>query len=131
MKTLALSSHELAGNNAADVGNILNATGGKVKVIKIYIVPNLAVTAHASNVITTTFANDGNTLGVQTTDSDISGYAAHVEGTPIEVDLTATGDDLILEDGEVISVDVAAGGTGPAYAFQAVAQVERVRVGGD
>lgn len=130
MKTHTLSSHELSGTDAVDVGNIPNVFDEKLKVKEIWISPNLAVSAHDTNYITLTVKNNGgNTIATKTT--QVTGGAAHVEGTPQQMSITATGDDLIIEPGEVISLDVAKAGTGPAYAFQVFAQVELVRVGGD
>jgi len=122
---MILTSHELAGTDAADVGNICNAGPNSIKIEAIYLVPNLAVTANDTNYITLTVANDGTT--VATANTTAASGAAHVEGTPQAMTITATGDSLLIEAGSVLSVDVAKAGTGPAYAFTVAVQATPVR----
>lgn len=117
MYMVALQSPEASGTDANDTIYIHNPYNSTFTIEEASIVPNMAVTAHADNHITTTLKDGigGSTIASQTTDSDTG--AAHVAGTPIPLTLSGTGTTLEIPANGVIEITVVKAGTGPAYSF--------------
>lgn len=108
-----LQSTPVAGTDATDTAYIHNNTGQKLRILAVSIVPKTSVSTHASNYITTSIKKGSDTITAHTTNS--TGGSALTAGTVKDLTLTGTGKILEIDDGGVISVDVAKAGTGPAY----------------
>lgn len=108
-----LQSTPVAGTDATDTAYIHNATGQKLRILAVSIVPKTSVSTHASNYITTSIKKGSDTITAHTTNS--SGGSALTAGTVKDLSLTGVGKVLEIDDGGVITVDVAKNGTGPAY----------------
>lgn len=113
------NSPTLSGTDADDTVYIANGTGQRMLIEAVTLMPAVSVSAHATNIITTTVSTAGGTVGTQTTDSDVAGYSAHTAGTPLAVSITGTGAALEVAAGAAITIAVVKGGTGPAYEFAA------------
>ena len=108
----------VSGTDAAATLYLENKTSDKIVVQAIDIMPNLAVSTHASNYITTAVTAGGVTLvTAHTTNS--SGGSAMVAGTALSFPFAATGVGTALElsAGGTLLVAVTKAGTGPAYNF--------------
>jgi hypothetical protein len=99
-----------AGNAAStpsDYGQWKQAA--KMRITKVTVVPSAAVTAHATNYATLTVKAGSTTLGTIVT--DVAG-GSWVAGTPFEITLTGTGEDVEVSTDEVVSAVKSVAGTG-------------------
>lgn len=110
-----LDSPPVSGTDAVDTDYAINNSGNKATIQRLYLIPSVSVSTHASNYITVTVKKGANTLATHTTNS--SGGTALTAGTPVELAITGTGLNLEIADGGAITVDVTKAGTGPAYAL--------------
>lgn len=84
---------------------------------KISIVNSTAHAAHASDICTAAVTNLGTAgagttaVASQTTDSDVTGYAAITAHTPWNLILSTTAANLEMKTGEVLKLAVTEGGT--------------------
>lgn len=125
MLQIPLDSPPVAGTDATDTSHLVNATGGKVRVVALRIVPKTAVAVHASNYITTTVKKGATSIASHTTNS--SGGSALEAGTVLDMTITGTGKNLELDAGGVLKVDLTKAGTGPTYSHRVIATVEPIR----
>ena len=127
MNSLRLTSAVMSGTDANDLAYIINPYPFKIRVTAGYLVPVVAVSAHASNVIVTDVKKGSDTMFTQSTDTDTTGYAAHVAGTPIELSLSGTVAKVYeIAAGGVITCTVTKGGTGPAYELYIALRAEPI-----
>ena len=118
-------STPVAGTDATDTAYIHNATGQKIQILAVSIVPKTSVSTHASNYITTSIKKGSDTITAHTTNS--SGGSALTAGTVKDLSLTGTGKILEIDAGGVISIDVAKAGTGPAYSHYISVKAMEIR----
>lgn len=120
-----LASTPVSGTDATDTAYIVNNTGAKIRILAVTLMPKTSVATHASNYITTSVKKGSDTITSHTTNS--SGGSALTAGTAKSLDLTGTGKVLEIDDGGLITVDVAKAGTGPAYANHVSVKYETIR----
>lgn len=120
-----LSSTPMAGTDATDTAYIVNNTGSKIRILAVTLMPKTSVATHASNYITTSVKKGSDTITAHTTNS--TGGSALTAGTAKSLDLTGTGKVLEIDDGGLISVDVAKAGSGPAYSNHVSVKYEVMR----
>lgn len=114
----------LSGTDATDVNYAINGSAFTSKILALKLIPATSVATHASNYITITAKSGSTTLATWTTNS--SGGAALTAGTVSTMTLSASGTDLEIAAGGLITVEVAKAGTGPAYKFAVWAGLEAV-----
>jgi hypothetical protein len=115
----------VSGSDSTDTVYIYNPHPYAVRVRKLAILPKTAVATHASNYITTTISNGGDTLATHTTNS--TGGSALAAGTEKSLTISGTGTQLEVAAGGVLTVAVTKAGTGPAYNHQVGAIFEPLR----
>lgn len=115
---------KLVGSNSNDVEYLINASLNKGKIKRLYVLPNVAVTADNTNFITLTVKKASTTLVSRATTVAGGGM---VVGTLITLSITGTGADLEQDSAGVFEVAVTKSGTGPAYDFDVVCVYEGVR----
>ena len=113
-----------AGTDATDAEYLLNASLNAAKIKRVYLVPNVSVTANDTNYITLTVKKGSTTLVTRTT--TVAGLGM-VAGTVESMPITGAGADLERAAAGVFAVAVAKAGTGPAYDFDVVVVYEGVR----
>lgn len=112
------------GSNTNDVEYLINASLNKGKIKRLYVLPNVAITADSTNYITLTVKKASTTLVSRATTVAGGGM---VVGTPLTLTITGTGADLEQDAAGIFEVAVVKSGTGPAYDFDVVAVYEGVR----
>ncbi len=99
------------GSNTNDVEYLLNASLNKGKIKRLYVLPNVAITADSTNYITLTVKKASTTLVSRATTVAGGGM---VVGTPITLTITGTGADLEQDAAGIFEVAVVKSGTSPA-----------------
>jgi hypothetical protein len=115
---------KVVGTDATDLEYLLNASLNAAKIKRIYLIPNVSVTASDTNYITLTVKKGATTLLSRATTVAGTGMIA---GTVIAATITCTGGDLERGAAGVFEVAVAKAGTGPAYDIDVVVVYEGVR----
>lgn len=115
---------KLVGSNTNDVEYMINASLNKGKIKRLYVLPNVAVTADNTNYITLAVKKASTTLVSRATNVAGGGM---VVGTLITLTITGTGSDLEQDAAGLFEVSVTKSGTGPAYDFDVVCVYEGVR----
>jgi hypothetical protein len=115
---------KVVGTDATDLEYLLNASLNAAKIKRIYLIPNVSVTASDTNYITLTVKKGATTLLSRATTVAGTGMIA---GTVIAATITGTGGDLERGAAGVFEVAVAKAGTGPAYDIDVVVVYEGVR----
>jgi len=113
-----------AGSNTTDAEYLINASLNAAKIKRLYLVPNLSVSASDTDYITVTVKKASTTLASRAT--TVAGGAL-TAGTKVEMSITGTGGDLETTAGGVFAVAVAKAGTGPAYDLDIIVVYEGVR----
>lgn len=115
---------KVVGNDTTDLEYLINASLNAAKIKRIYLIPNVSVSAHDTNYITLTVKKGSTTLLSRAT--TVAG-GAMTAGTVIAATITGTGGDLERAPAGVFEVAVAKAGTGPAYDIDVVVVYEGVR----
>lgn len=115
---------KVVGNDTTDLEYLINASLNAAKIKRIYLIPNVSVSAHDTNYITLTVKKGSTTLLSRAT--TVAG-GAMTAGTVIAATITGTGGDLERAAAGVFEVAVAKAGTGPAYDIDVVVVYEGVR----
>lgn len=117
----------VSGTNAADTEYIWNPHPSKAVVTSLTIVPNVAVAAHASNYLTVNVKKGATTIATFNTSTGSGALMA--AGTPIAMSISGGGQNLELAAGTgVFEVVTAMSGTGPAYDFAVIANLQDTRL---
>ena len=115
---------KVVGNDTTDLEYLLNASLNTAKIKRVYLIPNVSVSAHDTNYITLTVKKGSTTLLSRAT---TTAGGAMTAGTVITGTITGTGGDLERAAAGVFEVAVAKAGTGPAYDIDVVVVFEGVR----
>jgi hypothetical protein len=97
-------------------------SGSKAKIVKVRLVADETVTAHASNYATLALKKGGTTLASWSTAT--GGDGTLTEGTDVELTISGTGEDIELSDGDVLEFDKVESGTGVAFQGTLVVEIE-------
>lgn len=121
----------VSGSDSTDTVYLYNPYGYKVAVEAVLLCPKTSVATHASNyIIGTLKANDDSiTLATHTTNS--SGGAAMTAGTSVAMTMGSdgVGKNLEIPSGGKLTFAVTKAGTGPAYNYEIIARVFKIREG--
>tara|TARA_R110000868_G_scaffold122400_1_gene324249 strand:- start:9218 stop:9595 length:378 start_codon:yes stop_codon:yes gene_type:complete len=124
MMTEFTSRCKVVGNNTTDLEYAINASLNAAKIKRIYLIPNVSVSASDTDYITLTVKKGSTTLLSRAT--TVAGGAL-TAGTVVAATITGTGGDLERAAAGVFEVAVAKAGTGPAYDIDVVLVMEGVR----
>lgn len=115
---------KVVGSNSTDLEYLINASLNVAKIKRIYLIPNLSVSADDTNNITLTVKRGSTTVASRAT--TVAGGALSA-GVVVAMTVSGTGGDLERAAAGVLEVAVAKAGTGPAYDIDVVVVYEGVR----